>query len=150
MASRILKTHEDASKFARFVLGGMSFPMTVSWVEREGRTKPQNRTIHKWFGEIATQRGDVTAKTVKAECNLTYGVPILRRDDEVWGSAFGYLFDTLNHAAKVKALEVLDIPVTRGMTRPQMSEYMDPMARDYREMGFKLTDPELQKYGEGA
>jgi hypothetical protein len=148
MPSRILKTSKDASEFARFIVGGMSLsmPVTVSWVEGEGRTPPQNRTIHKWFREIADQRGDVTAREVKAECNLTYGVPILRRDDEAWGAAFGYLFDSLNRPAKVKALMVLDVPVTRSMKVPQLCEYMDPMFREYTEMGFKLTDPEMQKY----
>jgi hypothetical protein len=67
--------------------------------------------IHKNFTEIANHYGDRTAHEVKAECNLTYGRPILDRDDEEWKAAFGYIFDNLNHAAKLKAIRVLDIPI---------------------------------------
>jgi len=123
-------------------------PMTVSQTKGAKRTRPQNRTIHLWYGELAVQRGDVTPADVKAECNLQFGRPILARDDAEWESAFGYIFDALSYPAKLKAIRVLDVPFTRRMTVPQLKEYMDAMQTEYRSQGFHLTDPEMQKYGD--
>ena len=117
-------------------------PFTLTFSRETARTSAQNRLLHKWFAEIAKQKGDETAAEVKAFCNLTYGRPILDRDDPEWSAAFGYIFGQLNHAAKLKAIRVLDIPFTRKMATAQLSEYMDQMARDYREQGYRLTDPE--------
>jgi len=106
------------------------------------RTTEQNALLHKWFSEIATQKGDETMLDIKAHCNLTYGRPIKVRDDAEWNAVFGYLFDQLNYDKKIKAVRVLDVPFTRNMSVPQLSEYMDTMGRDYRQQGFNLTAPE--------
>ncbi|MGI3168415.1 hypothetical protein ACRARG_04635 [Pseudooceanicola sp. C21-150M6] len=113
---------------------------------KEARTQQQNRLLHRWFGDIERALIGQTAAEVKAHCNLAYGRPILARDDPEWESAFGYIFDSLNHAAKLKAVRVLDVPFTRRMSVKQLSEYMDQMQRDYRELGVILTDPELRGY----
>lgn len=112
------------------------------------RTTEQNALLHKWFSEIATQKGDESMLDVKAYCNLTYGRPILVRDDPEWETIFGYLFDQLPHDKKLKAIRVLDVPFTRRMGIKQLSEYMTQMQRDYRELGYFLTDPELRGYDE--
>jgi hypothetical protein len=116
----------------------------------EARTKAQNRLIHRWFGDIARALVGQSEVEIKAECNLTYGRPILARDDAEWESAFGYIFDALSHPAKLKAIRVLDVPFTRRMTVKQLSEYMDQMQRDYAEMGIRLTDPDDRKSEQAA
>lgn len=125
-------------------LANVQQPFTIAVKQGKQRSNRYNRTLHMWFKEIAQQRRDVTEAEVKAECNLTYGRPILDRDDEEWSSAFGYIFDSLNHASKLKAIRVLDIPFTRKMTTKQLNEYTEQMLRDYRDAGFRLTDPEMQ------
>lgn len=127
-------------------LGKQPFPFSVTVSKDKRRTDAMNRTIHGWFGQIAAQQGDRSAAEVKAECNLLYGVQIKRRDDQEWSEAFGYIFDALDYQTKLRALHKLDIPVTRDMTTKQLAEYMDQMARDYRQAGFALTDPEARKY----
>ena len=139
---------DDLAKFHAF-LAGMEPPFRVSVVKGEDRTKAQNRYVHKLFGEIAAQRGDVTEGEVKAECNLQYGRPILSRDDPEWETVFGYLFRGLDHERKLKAIRILDVPFTRRMVVAQLGEYIDNMTRDYRAEGFRLTDPELYFRGIG-
>jgi hypothetical protein len=148
----MIRTVENAADQARLAadVKGMTLPFTVAFGQDKKRSNAMNRTIHKWFSEIATQKGDMTLAEVKADCNLTYGVPIKLREDPEWSAAFSYIFDALNRPSKCKALRVLDIPVTRNMTVPQLCEYMDQMFRDYRAEGFYLTDPELQRYQEVA
>ena len=111
----------------------------------KSRTTEQNALIHKWFSEIATQKGDETMMDIKAHCNLTYGRPIKIRDDPEWSVVFGYLFDRLNYEKKIKAIRIIDVPFTRSMNVSQLSEYMDAMSRDYRAEGFVLTEPEANQ-----
>ena len=112
----------------------------------EARTAAQNRLIHRWYADVARALIGQSEADIKAECNLTYGRPILARDDPEWEAAFGYLFDSLNLPSKLKAIRLLDIPFTRRMKVKQLSEYMDQMQRDYAELGIYLTDPEARKY----
>jgi hypothetical protein len=140
--TRTIRNEEDLARLV-YDIGNMRWPFRCTLAVGEAsRTSQQNRTLHKWFGEIAAHRKDVTAIEVKAECNLQYGVPIKRRDNPEWDSAFGYIFDSLSYKAKVKAIRVFDIPVTRDMTVAQLSEYMSQLSREYIAQGVKLTIPE--------
>lgn len=141
MSTFEVKTPDDLIKFQHY-LGQMDFPYLVAATKERDRTKAQNRTIHKWYGEIAAQKGDVTAQEVKASCNLAYGKPILMRDDPDWAEKFSLLFDTLNHQDKLDAIRTLDLPFTRRMKVPQLSEYMEQMQRDAASRGYALTVPE--------
>lgn len=141
MTTRTINNGDDAARFFAW-LGDMPFPYTITALKgAEARSKAQNRTIHKWFSEIARDSDQESDAEVKAHCNLVYGVPIKRRDDPEWESVFGYLFDSLSYKAKIKALRVLDIPITRDMKVGQLREYMDQMQRDYLERGVRLTIP---------
>jgi hypothetical protein len=114
----------------------------------EARTAAQNRLLHRWFSDIERHQSiGQTAAEIKAQCNLTYGLPIKTRDDAEWASAFGYIFNSLNHEAKLKAIRVLDIPFTRSMGVRQLSEYMSQLSRDYLELGIHLTNPDEAKWG---
>ncbi|QDP54171.1 MAG: hypothetical protein GOVbin4685_31 [Prokaryotic dsDNA virus sp.] len=139
-----MKTEEDRERLVKYI-NFRGLPFTAAIADGVKRTNPQNALVHKWFAEIASHMGDRTAEEVKAHCNLTYGLDIMMRDPD-WSSAFEYIFQSLSHAAKLKAIRVLDIPFTRKMRVPELKEYMDQMMRDYREMGIFLTDPELRGY----
>ena len=142
--TKVLKTPEDLEQWVKF-LTAQTLPITVAQTAGAKRTNPQNKLVHKWFGEIAAHRGDTTLAEVKAECNLQFGLDIMNENEE-WRDAFGYLFQSLNYKSKLKAIRVLDIPFTRKMTVPQLTQYMDEMGREYRSQGVYLTDPELQGY----
>lgn len=142
--TKVLKTPEDLAQWVTF-LTAQTLPITVAQTAGAKKTNAQNKTIHMWFGEIAAHCGDKTAKEVKAECNLEFGLDIMRQDVE-WASAFDYIFQSLSYPAKIKAIMVFDIPFTRKMTVPQLTGYMDEMGREYRQRGVYLTDPELQGY----
>ena len=147
MTTRTLHSKADVGPLALFLCKQEQWPIRVTIARGEAsRTNAQNKTIHLWFKEIAAAFGDRSESDVKSECNLTYGRPILARDDEEWERAFGYIFDSLSLPAKLKAIRVLDIPFTRRMGVKQLSEYMEQMRRDYDEMGIRLTDPEAMKY----
>ena len=147
MSSKVITLAGDLQRTrAKMLIDHAPVGAVVTISEKaEARTSAQNRLLHRWFGDISRDEafGD-TAQEIKAQCNLTYGLPILSRDDAEWHSAFSYLFSDLNHAAKLKAIRVLDVPFTRRMGVRQLSEYMDAMQRDYLQMGVRLTDPEMR------
>jgi len=115
-------------------------PFRVVILQGAGRSVDQNALVHKWFGEIARQRGDCDMMDVKAECNLAFGAPILQRDDEVWGRFWRAI--NLSHGQRIKAFKLGYVQCTSLMTTGQLTEYMDAMSRHYRGEGFRLTDPE--------
>ena len=143
MTSHKIREIEDLGPVIA-IMRGVTPPFTVSIVKGASRTEEQNRTIHKWFGEIAVQRQDVTALEVKAEHNLQFGLPIMQRDDPEWSAVFMHLFRGLNHELKLKAIRVLDVPFTRRMKVKQLTEYMEQMMQQAIERGHVLTIPEAK------
>lgn len=145
----VILTGDAQRDHARDLIGKAPADAVVTIEEAKiSRTKAQNRLLHRFFSDIERQTMGQTAAEIKAHCNLTYGRPILARDDPEWESAFGYIFDSLNHPAKLKAIRVLDIPFTRRMGVKQLTEYIEQMQRDYAEAGIRLTDPSLRGYEE--
>lgn len=139
---RTVKNADDL-KLAVDDLNSVAFPFRHTILAgAESRTQAQNRTIHGWFGEIAAHVGDQTASEIKAECNLTYGKPILRRDDPEWAGGWNALFEPLPREKQLKAIRIFDFPFTRKMVVKQLREYMDQMQRDYLSQGVNLTIPE--------
>lgn len=126
----------------------LDMPFSLSWVIGESRTKAQNRLVHRWFADVSKHFGDTTAEEVKAQCNMQFGVPILRRDDEEWCAEFDSIIRPLGYEMALRAIQVFDIPFTRRMTTAQLSEYMDNMQRHFLGLGVTLTDPEARKYEE--
>lgn len=147
MRTHRIMTHADAAKLAG-VLVDLPLPLTVTVGEGGKRSLQQNALLHKWYGQIASHKGDVTAMDVKGQCHVAYGVPIRLRDPvfaRVWQSMFAGL--TYEQQCFLFSRGIL--AMTREMGVKELSEYMDAMARDYRTEGVFLTDPEAQKY-EGA
>lgn len=115
-------------------------PFTVSVAKGKIRTLPQNRTTHKWYGEIAHQRGDMTPREVKNECKAYFGVPILLAEDAEFADAYNKSIRKMSREDKLEAMDIL--PVTSRMTVDQLARYMDEIFRSYTGKGFVLTDPE--------
>jgi hypothetical protein len=142
-----IKGPVDAQRFL-MIFDRIEKPFSLSWVSGEKRTSAQNRTIHKWYKEVADAAPDQTFYHVKAQCNMKFGVPILRRDDAEWCETFDDILRPLGYAKALEAIERLDIPFTRRMTVSQLSEYMDAMQEHFAHLGVRLTDPEALKYEE--
>ena len=130
----------QAQTLADYVTG-LPLPFTLTWREGARRSLDQNALLHKWYGEIAKQAGDLKANEVKAQCHVAFGVPIRRRDTAfnwVWEQSAG----KLPYEKQLTLFERGVLAMTREMTKAELSEYMDTMSRHYRARGFRLTDPE--------
>ena len=143
MTSRIIRNHEDMGGWITF-LSRQSFPMTVSHTKGAKRTNPQNNTIHMWYGEVAKRLDDMDSLDVRAQCKLTFGVPILRRDNEAFRADYDEDFRPLPYETKLRLFRLLDPAITSLMTTKQLAEYQDAMMQHYSQAGIYLTDPSLK------
>lgn len=139
MPSRVLKSIHDLQQAAS-AIDAFGFPCTLNWVKGAKRTNPQNRIIHAWYGEAASQLGDVTFEEVRAACKLMFGVPILRRDDVVFKSQYDETFRALPYETKVTLFQALDPAITSKMSVGQLTEYMTEMRKHYAEGGVLLRE----------
>jgi hypothetical protein len=108
--------------------------------EGTGRSVDQNALSHAWYNEIATQIAD-TPESVKCECKLRFGVPILRAED----ADFREMYDTgilrsLSYEQKLKAMRY--IPVTSNMSKPQLSRYLEHVQMSYAQQGVIVNFPD--------
>jgi len=140
-------TADDAQRLSGMLVG-MPLPFVMTVGDGFKRTIQQNALLHKWYGQIAQHRGDVSAMEVKGECHVAYGVPIRMRDP-VWATVWNKMFHDLTYRQQCFLFERGILAMTREMGVKELTEYMDAMSRDYRADGVFLTDPEAQKY-EGA
>ena len=147
MPTKILREPAHVEALAR-ILAQRKLPMTVTWTQGAPRTQAQNRLAQRWFTDIALQLGDQTHEEVRALCKLTIGVPILRAENEAFRLAYDRVMGELLYADKLEAIRALDLPVTRLMTLPQMTEFMDQMTRTWSAQGVRLTDPRDLMYQE--
>ena len=121
-------------------------PLTVSWVQGASKTDAQNKLAQRWFTDIARQLGDTTHEDVRADCKVTFGVPILCAENDAFRQSWTETFAPLSYEGVRKAVKNLDVPVTRLMTLKQMTAFMDAMQAHWGGMGVYLTDPEALKF----
>lgn len=148
--NRIVETERDRSNLLKFI-EGRPIPFTASLTSGKHRTNHQNRLQRQWMMEIAAQLGDRTAEEVRGECKLTFGVPILRAENEAFRASYDEIVKPLPYTAKIKLMmEPFDFGVTRIMTTKQKTAYLDAVHRHYSSLGLILTNPEDLKFNQSG
>ncbi len=94
------------------------------------RTLPQNAMIYKLYHDAARVTEGETSQTIRRECKLVLGVPILRSEDltfrEKWDDN---IKNTLTYEQK---LQIMDFwPVSSHMNTEQESRYIDAILNRY-------------------
>ena len=146
MATRVLREPEDIDRLAAFLGSYTRFPLTVTVTIGDPRRASQNRLAQRWFSDISRQKEDETHEDIRAFCKLHFGVPILRAENEAFRQSYDKAMKSLPYEAKLAAVKAFDLPVTRLMTKDQMTAFMDEMQRYWVPKGYRLTDPEALKY----
>lgn len=148
--NRIVETEHDRSMLIKFI-EGRKLPFTNTLTDGKHRTNHQNRLQRQWMVEIATQLGDRTPEEVRGECKLTFGVPILRAENDAFRAGYDAIVKPLSYEAKIALMkEPFDFGVTRIMTTRQKTAYLDAVHRHFSEQGLILTNPDDLKFGRAA
>ena len=106
------------------------------------RSIEQNSLSHKWYQEIADQRGDTTPSEVKAECKLMFGVPILREENEKFRETYDRVLKPFSYEQKVEFILRTELPITSLMNVKQLTRYLDDLHLFWAKRGIILTQPD--------
>ena len=147
MSTWRMKTEQDRQQVLK-VIQHRALPSTVEIVKGLKRSNEQNRLQRKWMLEAAEQ-GDQTAEEYRAYCKLTFGVPIMLEQSELWAEKYKRIIGPLPYQQKLELMaEPFDFPVTRAMTAANEKRYLDKVWEFFTGQGFVLTDPDRR--GEAA
>lgn len=132
-----LRTRLD--NFGRMVEEQNIFPVFWKWGKYDkARSLDQNSIIHALYSDIAKQREGEGVIDVRRRCKLHFGVVILRAHDEEFRGIYDKIIRPHEYEDKLKIMDFL--PVTSRMKKPQASEYIDTVIREYSELGVDFTD----------
>lgn len=93
------------------------------------RSLDANAAIRVCYKQIQDHRDDMTAKDVERHCKLTYGVPILSKDDTVQNYVFTKSLSGANYEQKLKMMDCFS--VTSVMNTTQANEMIECMMQDF-------------------
>lgn len=145
-AAIILTGPQDVAAIARRA-DWLGYPCTVSIRRGTGRTNAQNRLAQQWAADVSAQLGDRTPEQVRGHFKLHHGVPI-RREDEGFAAVYDRVLRPLPYEAKLACMMVpIDMPITRDMTKAELTRYLDSIQAEFTPMGVRLTDPDELKWG---
>lgn len=126
----LLKRREDGTQ--------ITYRVTVEELA-DPKTEAQNDAQHAWYADAAKQLGDNTAEWYRGYCKLHFGVPILRSASPEYRAAYDSIIRPLPYEQKIAMMMApLDFPVTRAMTKRQLSEYLDAVYQHLRGLGVNL------------
>ena len=121
----------------------------VSWSTKKDRTLDQNAMWAALYQRISQTMGDGSAadiQSVKADCKLNLGVPILRRDCERFESGWARYFEKETYAAQLFLMGPNPLfgqdgfPVSRLLDTKQGVEYTEAITRQYGPLGVFFDD----------
>lgn len=123
-------------------------PLTVSWTQGASLSARQQRLSFRWYQDISRQLGDADVETVRADCKVTHGVPILSADSDGFRDDWARSIGRFSYEGQREIVKRLQVPVTSLMSVKQMTAYLDAVHQRYAPQGVRLTDPEALKYEE--
>ncbi|MBM3603604.1 MAG: hypothetical protein FJX25_02375 [Alphaproteobacteria bacterium] len=147
MATLILRDPSHIDALAKR-LSERKLPLTVSWAQGASLSGRQQRLSFRWYQDISRQLGDMDVETVRADCKVTHGVPILSGDSDGFRDSWQRSIGRFDYEGQREIVKRLQVPVTSLMSVKQMTAYLDAVHQRYAPQGVRLTDPEALKYEE--
>jgi len=115
-------------------------PPTVQFL-RDKRSKNQNSMIYALYGQIAIQMDDQSTLDVRRFCKLHYGVGILKSVDPDFCEFYDRAIKKMSYEDKLFLMGHMDITSADGFKKPQATEYIDEIIREYSKQGISLINP---------
>lgn len=113
-------------------------------------TAKQMRLRWLWMGEVAKSGLGKYDTSVNVDLGAKYmfGVPILKRDDDIFAMLYQYFIDTVtpyvNYSGMLKAFIRGHVSISKLMNRKQQAEYLTNFQDYWTYKGVNLTDPAMQ------
>lgn len=148
----IIITSDQQQRYALSLVGELPIDGTMEVIVKKvdkSSTAKQRRLRWMWMGEIANSglgRYD-TKETVDLACKWQFALPILKRDDILFGEIYNFFIETVkdypNFGKCCKQFCTQYVSV-KNMTVRQHAEYLTDLQRYWTQKGVSLTDPETQ------
>ena len=148
----IIITSDQQQRYALSLVGELPIDGTMEVIVKKvdkSSTAKQRRLRWMWMGEIANSglgRYD-TKETVDLACKWQFALPILKRDDVLFGEIYNFFIETVkdypNFGECCKQFCTQYVSV-KNMTVRQHAEYLTDLQRYWTQKGVSLTDPETQ------
>jgi len=106
-----------------------------------GRSLSANGQQHLWYGQIASQRGDITAHEVKLMCKAMFGISVMLASDS-HQERTNYLIEKLGYYNSTYQfqMELADIICqTSKFNTKESNEYMDNMIEHFNSNGCQIN-----------
>ena len=110
-------------------------------------TARQMRLRFQWMGEVADSGiGKFDTKHgVDLGAKYQFGVPILKRDDDLFVMMWEHFIETIepyvNSSALIKQFVERHLSISKLMSRKQQAEYLTNFQRYWSRKGIALSDP---------
>ena len=110
--------------------------VTFSWRIGKDMSADQRKMTFELYSRIGQQLYGGDTSLARAECKLTIGVPIMRRDDVDYCAKYDKVIRPLDYDTKLSLmLPSLEFPVTSLMKIKQCREYIDQIINIYTNKG---------------
>ena len=138
---RVVNCKRSAEEFCEEVMQNLQQHRYTTYEYRHGapRNIAQNNLTFTLYKPIGETLFDGDLEYARAVCKLTIGVPIMRRDSPNFREQYDRILKPLSYEEKVRAIMVFELPVTRLMSKKQISEYIDKVCSDYAPQGVRFT-----------
>lgn len=103
------------------------------------RSLDQNALLHVWYQQMAREDRQEDERGHTRYCKLHHGIPILRSEDAEFKAFYDKALLGLTYEDKLGAMDFM--PVTRLMTKAQLSRYLQDVRDDYQRRGIHLEFP---------
>lgn len=138
MTTHTIRDNDQLQGLIR-LLSHRELPITVNICKGIKRSIEQNRLQRKWINAAAEQLDQSTPEELRGYCKLTFGVPILRLENEEFRRKYDENVRGLSYETQLAIMTTpLDMPVTRLMTTKQTKAYLDAIIRCFSELGVCL------------
>lgn len=113
-------------------MADMPIGSVVTLAIEEKRSNDQNSLSHTDYLRIGNHTG-ISAHEARMICKLTIGVPILRERSKKFKAFYDLSLKQLSYTDKLAAMEF--VPVTRIMSKKQMTLYLEQVRAQYAICG---------------
>lgn len=136
-----IETQSDIKRAVRLVEEIPTDGTMVVYInpDDELRTTKQRKLQQVWYTQIANEEQTKNSKKgVECYCKLTFGVPILMRDNPGFAERWTKIANHFMYEEQIKFM--IDFPVTRLFGVRQNIEYLTEMELHYQDEGVVLRN----------
>lgn len=103
----------------------------INITANDKRSLDQNAAIRVVYRQIVENWEGMTGKDVERHCKLNYGVPILAREDLIFGDIIKRLKRIYNYEQMLKIMDTLQVTSHDSFSTAMAGEFIESLINDF-------------------